>query len=52
MTNQACVTLFERHRLAIRLLALVMSSLFLWYSWRKLKDNESILAVDFLEFTS
>ncbi len=32
---------------AIRLLALVMSSLFLWYSWRKLKDNESILAVDF-----
>ena len=32
---------------AIRLLALVMSSLFLWYSWRKLKDNESILAGDF-----
>ncbi len=32
---------------AIRLLALVMSSLFLWYCWRKLKDNESILASDF-----
>ena len=32
---------------AIRLLALVMSSLFLWYSWRKLKDNASILAHDF-----
>ena len=32
---------------AIRLLALVMSSLFLWYSWRKLKDNAGILAHDF-----
>jgi hypothetical protein len=32
---------------SIRLLALVMSAIFLWYSWRKMKDNESILARDF-----
>ncbi|MEO6562817.1 MAG: hypothetical protein ABIN99_07185 [Nitrosospira sp.] len=32
---------------AIRLLALIMSLSFLWYSWRKLKDNESVLARDF-----
>lgn len=32
---------------AIRLLALVMSMVFLWYSWRKLKDNESVLARGF-----
>ena len=28
---------------AIRLLALVMSLLFLWYSWRKMKNNENVL---------
>jgi hypothetical protein len=28
---------------AIRLLALLMSLLFLWYSWRKLKNNENAL---------
>lgn len=32
---------------SIRLLALVMSAIFLWYSWRKMKDNERILACDF-----
>lgn len=32
---------------AIRLLALVMSSLFLWYSWYKLKSNAVILARGF-----
>lgn len=32
---------------AIRLLALVMSSLFLWYSWRTLKNNAGDLARSF-----
>lgn len=32
---------------AIRLLALVTSLLFLWYSWRKMKDNERFLAREF-----
>ena len=32
---------------AIRLLALVMSLLFLWYSWRKMKNNENVLTHEF-----
>jgi hypothetical protein len=32
---------------AIRLLALVMSLLFLWYSWRKMKNSENVLTHEF-----